>query len=188
MESNDDRARSGSGGTGQGGARGYGDTGDMSGSAAYGTRGGGSTGSSPGGGTSGEERVADRAKEAMSGAQEKLADVGSNVRERAGSARNSFADLLESGANKLRQRAAAGGTRYAAAAGDGGPPVQAETGGMERMNTRVAGKMQTTADWVREADLDSLRTGVERQVREHPGRTLLIALGLGYVIGKAFRR
>jgi len=25
-------------------------------------------------------------------------------------------------------------------------------------------------------------------VREHPGRTLMIALGLGYVIGKAFRK
>jgi len=48
--------------------------------------------------------------------------------------------------------------------------------------------MQATADWLRDADLDSLRTGVERQVKEHPGRTLLFAVGLGYLLGKAFRK
>jgi hypothetical protein len=30
--------------------------------------------------------------------------------------------------------------------------------------------------------------GVERQVKEHPGRTLLVALGLGYLLGRAVRR
>ena len=38
------------------------------------------------------------------------------------------------------------------------------------------------------ADIDGLKTSIERQVKEHPGRTLLIAIGMGYLIGKAFRR
>ena len=38
------------------------------------------------------------------------------------------------------------------------------------------------------ADLDSLKSGIERQVKEHPGRTLLIAAGLGYLLGKAVRK
>ena len=54
--------------------------------------------------------------------------------------------------------------------------------------SRVAGGMDAAADWLRDADLDSLKTGLERQVKEHPGRTLLIAAGLGYLLGKAFRR
>jgi hypothetical protein len=29
--------------------------------------------------------------------------------------------------------------------------------------------------------------GIEQQVKEHPGRTLLIAAGLGYLLGKALR-
>jgi ElaB/YqjD/DUF883 family membrane-anchored ribosome-binding protein len=33
-----------------------------------------------------------------------------------------------------------------------------------------------------------MKHGIEQQVRDHPGRTLLIAAGLGYLIGKAFRR
>jgi hypothetical protein len=48
--------------------------------------------------------------------------------------------------------------------------------------------MQATADWLRDADLDNLRSGLERQVKEHPGRTLLLAVGLGYLVGKAFRK
>ena len=48
--------------------------------------------------------------------------------------------------------------------------------------------MQSTADWLRDADLDGMREGVERQVKEHPGRSLLIAVGLGYLLGKAFRK
>ena len=39
-----------------------------------------------------------------------------------------------------------------------------------------------------DADLDSLKSGVELQVKEHPGLTLLIAVGLGYLLGKALRK
>jgi len=48
--------------------------------------------------------------------------------------------------------------------------------------------MQSSADWLRDADLDGLKTGIERQVKEHPGRTLLIAVGIGYLLGKALRK
>jgi hypothetical protein len=48
--------------------------------------------------------------------------------------------------------------------------------------------MQSSADWIRDADLDKLKSGVEKQVKEHPARSLLVALGAGYLIGKAFRR
>jgi hypothetical protein len=48
--------------------------------------------------------------------------------------------------------------------------------------------MQSSADWLRDADLEKIKDGVEKQVKEHPARTLLVALGAGYLIGKAFRR
>ena len=54
--------------------------------------------------------------------------------------------------------------------------------------TKVAGGMEATAGWLRETDLDSVKTGIERQVKEHPGRTLLVAVGLGYLLGKAIRK
>ena len=53
---------------------------------------------------------------------------------------------------------------------------------------QLAGGLQASADWLRDADLDGLKSGVERQVKEHPGRSLAVAVGLGYLLGKAFRK
>jgi len=119
--------------------------------------------------------------------QEKLADVGSTVRDKAGNMKDSLANALDSGADRLRQRA--GSNAPLAAATDGGSmAVEASSSRLAPVATKVAGGMEATAGWLRETDLDSLKTGVERQVKEHPGRTLLIAVGLGYLIGKAVRK
>jgi hypothetical protein len=48
--------------------------------------------------------------------------------------------------------------------------------------------MQSSAEWLRDADLEKLKQGVEQQVKEHPARSLLVALGAGYLIGKVLRR
>jgi len=61
-------------------------------------------------------------------------------------------------------------------------------GRVAQVSNRVATGMDATADWLRQADLDGLRATVEQQVKEHPGRTLLIAAGVGYLLGKAFRK
>lgn len=52
---------------------------------------------------------------------------------------------------------------------------------------KVVDRMHATADWIKEKDIDQLKGTIEAQVRDHPGRTLLIAAGLGYLIGRAFR-
>jgi hypothetical protein len=49
----------------------------------------------------------------------------------------------------------------------------------------VARGMQKSADWLRNGDL---KADIEQQVARESGRTLLIALGVGYLLGKAFRR
>lgn len=179
MERNsDDLAGAGSTGMGNAGTSGY------AGGSASGT-----TGSSMGSdlsdtASSTMDNVADRARDVAGTAKDKLADVGSTVRDKAGSAKNSLADALESGAEKLRQRAQSGQLSGATGAGS----VAVSDNRVGQMADRLAGGMQASADWLRDADLDNLRSGVERQVREHPGRTLLVAVGLGYLIGKAFRK
>ena len=52
---------------------------------------------------------------------------------------------------------------------------------------KVVDRMHATADWIKERDVEQLKGTIEQQVRDHPGRTLLIAAGLGYLIGRAFR-
>jgi hypothetical protein len=129
---------------------------------------------------------ADRARDIAGSAREKLADVGSTARERAGTLKDSLADALESSADKLRQRAGQGG-QLAGTTGSSSVALEND-GRMTDVTNRVAGGMQASADWLRDADIDGLKMGIEKQVKEHPGRTLLIAVGLGYLLGKALRK
>jgi ElaB/YqjD/DUF883 family membrane-anchored ribosome-binding protein len=133
--------------------------------------------------------LADRAKSVASNAGDKLADVGSSVKERAGSLKATLADALESGAEKLRKQGAGGGQiAGAAATGGSASMISDETNRLAQTTNQLAGGLQASADWLREADLDGLKSGIERQVKEHPGRSLAVAVGLGYLLGKAFRK
>ncbi len=127
------------------------------------------------------QNVADRARSALS-------DAGSTVRDRAGNLKNSLADALESGAERLRHQNSGGGQMAGAAATGGSAGMVSEHGRMADMSNQVAGGLQGAADWLRDADLDGMKSGLERQVKEHPGRTLAIAVGLGYLLGKAIRK
>ena len=130
--------------------------------------------------------VGDRARAAASSASEKITDVGSSVREKAGNFKNTIANALESGAEKLRQQSAGG--QPAAGAVAGAADTIAEENRLAQTSNQIAGGMQGAADWLRDADLDGLKAGIERQVKEHPGRSLAVAVGLGYLLGKAFRK
>jgi hypothetical protein len=98
----------------------------------------------------------------------KFGKAKDKIGERAGELKSSLADKLEQGAEKLRQRAH-GGAQYAGATAEGTVSV-AE-------NDKIA----KVAD-------KSVKGDVERQVKEHPARSLIVAVGLGYLLGKAFRR
>jgi hypothetical protein len=128
----------------------------------------------------------DRAMDMAGSAQDKLADVGSSVRDRAGNIKDTLADALETGADKLRSRTQSSG--QLAGAGTSGSTAIASDDRMTQVTDRVAGDMEATADWLRDADIDGLKMGLERQVKDHPGRTLLFAVGLGYLLGKALRK
>lgn len=132
--------------------------------------------------------LADRAKSAANTAGEKLSDVGSSVRDRAGSIKNTLADALESGAEKLRAQGAGGGQIAGASATGGSTAMVGDGNRLGEATNQLAGGLQASADWLRDADLDGLKSGIERQVKEHPGRTLAVAVGLGYLLGKAIRK
>ena len=182
-----------SGSQNPGGSAGFGNAGNTGGAQGYaaGTTanvGQGFGGGESVGGTESQQShgFTDRARDLAGSAQDKLADVGSTVRDRAGNLKHSLADALDSGANRLRQRSGGAQSDLAGATTSGSVAVEHD-GRMTQVGNKVATGMESTADWLRDADLANLRTGIERQVKEHPGRTLLIAAGLGYLIGKAFR-
>jgi hypothetical protein len=81
------------------------------------------------------------------------------IRERATTLQATLADRLDAGADRIRQRAHAA-------------------------PESVANGLNDTADWLRHGDV---RADVARQVRDRPVRSLLIALGLGLIIGRSMR-
>ena len=162
----------GSASTGSGSAGGMGTTGTsgITGGSDYPAM--GTSGTS--GTSSGQTSTADQARAT---AQNKLNQVKDKARE----VQATLADRLDAGAQKIRQRQQ---NAPLAGATEGGSAAAGTTDRMANVQDSVARGMEKSADWLRNGDL---KTDIERQVRENPGRSLLIALGLGYVIGKAFK-
>ena len=117
------------------------------------------------------------------GVSGQVKSVVSTVKEKASGIPAMLADGLQAGAEALRQRRPSTETSGAgsAVAITSDPTIAAVT-------DTLASGMQSSADWLRDADLDKLKNGVEKQVKEHPARSLLVALGAGYLIGKVLRR
>ena len=112
----------------------------------------------------------------------RVKNVGSSIKDKASGIPSIIADGLEAGANALRQNRTSGEPA-------GGSSVALSTdSSIGAVTDTLASGMQSSADWLRDADFDKLKTGVEKQVKEHPARSLLVALGAGYLIGKALRR
>ena len=95
-----------------------------------------------------------------------------------------IADGLQAGANAIRQR------RAAASTGSTGTSVTALVNdpAIAAVSDSLATGMQSGAEWLRDADIDKLKEGVENQVKEHPARSLFVALGAGFLLGKILRR
>ena len=155
----------------------------------------GSSGMGSSGMSSGASDAGSRVQNAKDTAAEKFGQAKSAVssglgtaKDKASSLNASLADKLEAGANKLRQSAAGSGSPYAPSVGIDGSAALSSAGtsdqAMGQLGTRAADALQGTATFLREGDL---KGSIEEQVRTNPARTLLVALGVGYVLGKALR-
>ena len=117
------------------------------------------------------------------GVSGRVKSVATSVRQKASTIPAMLADGLEAGAEALRHRrpspnATTPGTSVAVSSNSN----------IDDVADTLATGMQSSAEWLRDADLDKLKSGVEKQVKEHPARSLLVALGAGYLIGKILRR
>jgi len=133
-------------------------------------------------GTTGSGGVDDSAPIKSGGASNRLKSVASSVKGKASAIPSMLADGLEAGAQALRQR------KPAISGASPGTSVVADDSSIAAVTDTLATGMQSSAEWLRDADLDKLKEGVEKQVKEHPARSLLVALGAGYLIGKVLRR
>ena len=184
----------GTGGTGTGYGAGQTGTGSTSG-ANFGQTGAATGTDYSDAGTTGTRDFGDKARDARETAKEKLGQARETASEKLGQARgkahelkNTFADKLDSGADRLRGRTNQFGNGPTYATGEGVSAISTTDSSTSRVGDKVAGGMHSTADWLRNNDLDSMKNGVEQQVRSNPGRALLVAAVAGYLIGKVIRR
>ena len=117
------------------------------------------------------------------GVSGRVRGVASSVKEKASGIPAMLADGLQAGAEALRQRRSS-----TEVSGAGSSVAITNDPTIAAVTDTLASGMQSSADWLRDADIDKLKEGVEKQVKEHPARSLLVALGAGYLIGKALRR
>ena len=111
-----------------------------------------------------------------------MKSVGSSIKDKASNIPAIIADGLEAGAKALKQNRPVGESTA------GSSVALVNDSSITAVTDTLATGMQQSAEWLRDADLDKVKVGVEKQVKEHPARSLLIALGAGYLIGKALRR
>jgi ElaB/YqjD/DUF883 family membrane-anchored ribosome-binding protein len=117
-------------------------------------------------GTDLKERVGDK----VSGAVE-------TVRAKTGNMQAGLADLLDSSAQVIRSRAAASESADGAT-GDTAAARLAQSG------EATAALLERGAMWLRENDLSDLEGRLTAQLRENPGRTLLIAAAVGFLVSR----
>jgi hypothetical protein len=61
-------------------------------------------------------------------------------------------------------------------------------GTIDTVKQAVTSRVQAGTEWLKDRDIEQVKQTLETQVKEHPVRTLLVALGAGYLLGKALRR
>jgi len=131
----------------------------------------------------------DSARATATNAMNQAKDVASErlgqAKEKASQLKSTLADRLDASANSLRQQAQGGQLVGAGADGSSAASGLLSNDQVQRLAGPAADAMQKTAQFLREGDL---KEALEEQVRTNPARTLLIALGVGYLIGKAVRR
>jgi hypothetical protein len=110
---------------------------------------------------------------------DKLEETAETLSERAVQLKTQLADKLATGASTIRQRSS-----DTAKLDDAIATTKEKVAGA---GDRVASGMEKSAEWLRDSNMSTIKQGLARQVKENPGRTLLIAGAIGYFLGRAFK-
>jgi len=117
---------------------------------------------------------------ANSGVADSLRNAAASIKEKAADLPVTLADKLEAGADAIRPE-------HVPSTASGAGRLVNETK-IARATDSLANNMEAGAEWLRNADLNKMRDSIEQHVKEKPAQSLLIALGVGYLLGKALRQ
>jgi hypothetical protein len=130
------------------------------------------------------ERIADHAKAAGAGAKRKVDETLRAAQAKTGDFQAVLADTLETGAESLRGK---GHQLVPSVRRSPARRSKRAWGAAAHAAETVAGGMDRIAIWLRENELAEPVSMLERQWRTRPARTALIAIGIGFILGRRFR-
>lgn len=117
------------------------------------------------------QNVTEKVTDAASTAKQKVSETARQATDKVDEKRGPAADALESAASAIHAKAE-----------DlpGGETVRS-------VAHSAAEKLESTAGYIREHDVRSMMSDVEEVVKRNPGPSLLVAVAVGFLIGRAFR-
>ena len=119
---------------------------------------------------------------------EEPSSVGEKLSDTAAQVKDKVSDLGRTAANKIdenRETAASGLEKTASVLHEKADSLP----GGEKVTSlahAAADKLTSTADYVREHDVNRMMADVERLVKNNPGPSLLAAAVVGFLVGRAF--
>lgn len=135
------------------------------------------------GAAAGVDQAKEKATEAVDVAKEKATEVVDATKEKAGAIADQAATKVDAGIDK-----AAGGLDKAAdLLRDKSEQMGDQGSGMQSMATQAADKLEVAAGYLKDKDSDQLVADLEALVRRKPVESLLVALGVGFLLSKAVR-
>jgi methyl-accepting chemotaxis protein len=122
------------------------------------------------------DRTADKAHDTIDAARDKAADlanqaqkVGSQVADKADVATTTVGEKMTDVAQTIREKAPSSGPVADAA-------------------DTAAQTLERAGSYLREQDLSDIRADLENIIRRHPIESLLVGLGVGYLLARSMRR
>lgn len=117
-------------------------------------------------------------------APDEAASLGQKISDTAAQARDKVADLPAKAANKIDETrgAAAGGLNRAASA------IQESGGKVSDLAHAAAEKLNNTANYVRDHDVNRMMADVKALVTNNPGPSMIAAAVVGFLVARAFSR
>ncbi len=112
-----------------------------------------------------KERVSDAAGKV----KEKTEEFGRSVQHKIDEQRTPAADTLHCAASQIHESAEMGSQK------------------VRELAHGAADKLDATAGYIRDHDVQAMIGDVENVVRRYPGRSLLVAAGVGFLLGRALR-
>jgi ElaB/YqjD/DUF883 family membrane-anchored ribosome-binding protein len=119
---------------------------------------------------------------------EMASTAGNQISDAASQAKGKISDLGRTASDKIDENRGSVAGGLATAASTLHEKAESLPGGekVSRLAHSAADKLTTTADYVRDHDVNSMMVDVEDLVKKNPGPALVVAAVLGFLVARAF--